>query len=48
MIIIPAIVENETARPEWELTDEEKVNLVYTRYINEQYEYYMKGDQLPI
>jgi hypothetical protein len=47
MIILSAIIENDTARPERELTHEEKMTVIYTRYINEQYEYYQIGETIP-
>jgi hypothetical protein len=47
MIIIQAIIFEDTASPERELTPEEKETVIFTRYINEQYEHYQIGDQLP-
>jgi hypothetical protein len=48
MIQITSIKENGTIRPSRELTAIEKQSVVYVAFDGTKYNYYQKGDELPI
>jgi hypothetical protein len=48
MIQILGIKENDTIRPQRELTAIEKQSVVYVAFDGTNYNYYQQGDELPI
>jgi hypothetical protein len=47
MIQILGIKENNTIRPERELTAEEKQSVIYVAFDGNNYNYYQQGDEVP-